>query len=72
MAEECGCSKRKASLNNRIPHSGDVVAFFAEPVADVIGYKRERKMPEILKPDTKSLVWLLIGAFVVPMVLRRF
>lgn len=29
-------------------------------------------MPEVLKPDTKAIVWLAIGAFVVPMVLARF
>lgn len=29
-------------------------------------------MPAILRPDAKSLLWLAIGAFVVPMVLRRF
>jgi hypothetical protein len=28
-------------------------------------------MPDILKPDMKSLVWLAIGAFVVPMVLAK-
>lgn len=27
--------------------------------------------PAMLKPDAKSLVWLAIGAFVVPMVLRK-
>ncbi len=25
-------------------------------------------MPAMLKPDAKAVVWLLIGAFVVPMV----
>jgi hypothetical protein len=29
-------------------------------------------MPAILKPDMKALVWLAIGAFLVPMVLSRF
>lgn len=28
-------------------------------------------MPGILKPDAKAGAWLLIGAFVVPMVLRK-
>lgn len=28
-------------------------------------------MPSILKPDAKSLVWLAIGAFAVPIVLKR-
>lgn len=29
-------------------------------------------MPTVLKPDLKALVWLGIGAFLVPMVLSRF
>lgn len=29
-------------------------------------------MPQVLKPDLKALVWLAIGAFVVPMVMSRF
>lgn len=28
-------------------------------------------MPELLRPDMKSLVWLAIGAFLVPIVLRK-
>lgn len=28
-------------------------------------------MPSILKPDMKSLVWLGLGAFLVPKLLRR-
>lgn len=28
-------------------------------------------MPAILKPDLKALVWLAIGAFLVPMVMSR-
>lgn len=28
-------------------------------------------MPELLRPDMKSLLWLAIGAFIVPMVLRK-
>lgn len=28
-------------------------------------------MPDILKPDMKSLVWLAIGAFVVPMIISK-
>lgn len=71
--EDCGCAKRREWLNEQVPGSGDAVAFIAEPIADAIGYKgRERKMPAILRPDMKSLVWLAIGAFVVPMVLRKF
>jgi hypothetical protein len=29
-------------------------------------------MPQVLKPDLKAVVWLAIGAFLVPMVLSRF
>lgn len=28
-------------------------------------------IPAVLRPDMKSVVWLLIGAFVAPMVLRK-
>lgn len=28
-------------------------------------------MPSVLKPDLKAVVWLAIGAFLVPMVLGR-
>jgi hypothetical protein len=28
-------------------------------------------MPELLRPDLKSLVWLAIGALVVPFVLKK-
>lgn len=29
-------------------------------------------MPDILKPDMKSVVWLALGFFLVPKVLKRF
>lgn len=29
-------------------------------------------MPAILRPDLKALVWLAIGALVVPMVMSKF
>jgi hypothetical protein len=29
-------------------------------------------MPAILRPDLKALVWLAIGALVVPMVIGKF
>lgn len=28
-------------------------------------------MPDILKPDAKALVWLALGAFVLPMVIKK-
>jgi hypothetical protein len=39
MAEDCGCSKRKAWLNDQLPGLGDAVETVAEPVANAIGYK---------------------------------
>jgi hypothetical protein len=69
--EDCGCKKRQEYLNGKVPGLGDAVRVVAEPVADVIGYKgRVRKMPEILKPDMKSLVWLAIGTLVVARFIR--
>lgn len=61
----CGCEDRRNKLNNFYPGLGDKVKLVADPVQE--GFNN---MPEILRPDTKSLVWLAIGAFVVPMVLR--
>lgn len=29
-------------------------------------------MPDIIKPDLKSLVWLAAGVFLVPMALSKF
>lgn len=70
----CDCEKRQAQLNNIHPGFGDRVKSVADPIAKVleIGPYDERGslMPDILRPDMKSLVWLAIGAFVVPMVLR--
>ena len=65
-ADDCGCAARKAWLNRHVPGLGDRVEVVAEPI------KREMdKMPEILRPDMKSLVWLAIGAVVVPFVLKK-
>lgn len=67
----CGCRSRQSWLNRKIPGLGDAVKVVADPVADAIGYKgRERKMPELLKPDMKSLIWLAIGTFVVARFIR--
>jgi hypothetical protein len=71
MMDDCGCQKRQEFLNNAVPGLGDAVKVVAEPVADAIGYKgRVRKMPDILKPDMKSLVWLAIGTLVVARFVR--
>jgi len=54
-----------------VPGLGDAVKVIADPVADAIGYKRERKMSlDLLKPDMKSLVWLAIGTLVVSKFIR--
>lgn len=63
---DCGCAARKAWLNDHVPGLGDRVETVANPV-----YERWQKMPELLRPDMKSLVWLGIGALVVPFLLRK-
>jgi hypothetical protein len=64
--DDCGCEARKAWLNAQYDGLGDAVGKIADPIADAIGYKRERKMSlDLLKPDMKSLVWLAIGSLVV-------
>lgn len=69
--EDCGCAERQAWLNNRVPGLGDAVKVIAEPVADMTGiYGRKRTMPDILRPDMKSLVWLAIGTLVVARFVR--
>ena len=62
----CGCEARKAALNGAVPGLGDRVASVADPI-----YERWKAMPELLRPDMKSVVWLAIGAFVVPFVLKK-
>ena len=65
----CGCAERQAWLNDQIPGFGDRVKQLADPVAAY--WREEKHMPDILRPDMKSLVWLAIGAFVVPIVLAK-
>lgn len=62
----CGCAARKSWLNRQVPGLGDRVATVAEPIKEGM-----ETMPEILRPDMKSLVWLAIGAVVVPFVLKK-
>lgn len=66
MTGDCGCAARRAWLNDRVPGLGDHVATVAEPIKEGM-----ETMPEILRPDMKSLVWLAIGALVVPFVLKK-
>lgn len=65
-SDECGCAARRARLNELRPGLGDRVATVAEPIKEGV-----EQMPEILRPDMKSLVWLAIGALVVPFVLKK-
>lgn len=67
----CGCEKRQARLNAAVPGLGDQVELFLQPIAPVVNrISKENAMPELLKPDMKAIVWLAIGAFVVPYVLK--
>lgn len=69
--DDCGCAARQEWLNEQFPGLGDAVKVVADPIADAIGYKgRARTMPELLKPDMKSLVWLAIGTLVVSRFIR--
>lgn len=60
----CGCQARQEALNAAVPGLGDAVKVIADPI-----YERWLEMPALLKPDMKSLVWLAIGAFLVPRLL---
>lgn len=64
--DDCGCRARQEWLNSQVPGLGDAVAVVAEPIKEGMD-----TMPEILRPDMKSLVWLAIGALVVPFVLKK-
>jgi hypothetical protein len=65
--EPCSpCEARREALNGAVPGLGDAVKTIADPVQKGMGI-----MPELLRPDLKSLVWLAIGALVVPFVLKK-
>lgn len=70
--DDCGCEKRRDALNAFVPGLGDQVKLILQPIQPVIKrlLKENNTMPELLKPDMKAIVWLAIGAFVVPYVLR--
>lgn len=59
----CGCEGRKEWLNARKPGLGDKT--------EQVIKKGVQTMPEMLRPTTDRIVWLLIGAIVVPMILRK-
>jgi len=69
LCNDCGCKTRQARLNHFVPGLGDKVATVLNPIQTVI-CKGEKSMPDILKPDMKAIVWLAIGAFAVPFVLK--
>jgi hypothetical protein len=55
-----------------VPGFGDALAVVFNPIQrQICNSEGEMKMPDILKPDMKSLAWLAFGAFVVPMILRK-
>lgn len=66
MTDDCGCEARRQALNELQPGLGDAVKTVADPVQRGL-----ESMPELLRPDLKSLVWLAIGALVVPFVLKK-
>lgn len=69
---DCGCNRRKNRLNAAVPGLGDNVELFLSPIAPIVKpyLSGEKTMTDLLKPDMKSFVWLAIGAFVVPYVLK--
>ena len=69
---DCGCAKRRDSLNAAVPGLGTQLELFLAPVAPIVksDYLRSNTVMDLIKPDMKSLVWLAIGAFVVPYVLK--
>lgn len=69
LCNQCGCKNRQARLNKYVPGLGDKVATVLNPI-QVVVCKGENAMPDILKPDMKAIVWLAIGAFAVPFVLK--
>lgn len=71
LCSQCDCKKRQEWLNQAIPGFGDKLAVVFNPIQQMI-CERENSMPSILKPDLKSLVWLAIGAVLVPMVRSKF
>ena len=67
--EDCGCAKRQAAMNAFVPGLGDQTKLFLQPIEPL--FKGDSNMSaDLLKPDLKAVVWLLVGAFVVPYVLK--
>jgi hypothetical protein len=55
----CGCEGRRERLNHWWPGLGDKVK---EGITE---------MGNLLRPDMKAIVWLALGALVLPVVLRK-
>jgi len=70
LCSSCGCKARQAKWNAAFPGLGNAAAVVFNPIQKLIcnNVKEESNMPSVLKPDMKALVWLAIGALVVPMV----
>ncbi len=70
--KDCGCQHRKDLLNQYVPGLVDSVEQVANPIYSKFqSLKGENAMTSLLKPDMKAIVWLAIGAFVVPIVLKK-
>jgi len=70
LCRQCNCKARQAKWNALFPGLGDAAAIVFNPIQKMIcnNAKEESNMPSVLKPDMKAIVWLAIGALVVPLV----
>lgn len=67
--KDCGCAKRQSALNAFAPGLGDHVKLILQPVEPLL-MKGVTVNSDLLKPDMKAILWLLVGAFVVPYVIK--
>jgi hypothetical protein len=74
LCNGCRCKYRQEKWNEFIPGLGDTAATIFNPIQSFICTNEDGVSPmgNMLKPDMKSLVWLAIGAVVVPFVLAKF
>lgn len=74
LCSKCNCRYRQDKWNEFIPGLGDTAAIMFDPIQHFIcpDDKGDIPMTDLLKPDMKSLIWLAVGAFVVPRVLTMF
>lgn len=73
LCDNCGCKNRQEKWNKLIPGLGDTAAVIFNPIQSYIcpNENGDILMSNILKPDMKSIVWLAVGAFVVPMIIAK-